>query len=76
MFVEILIKGGGNSCVTDGRDTFYFGKGLQYPVHGGKQFLVLRNDCEVLRRKISQILKEEQILQVALHTHCLEIKVW
>ena len=55
---------------------FYFGEGLQYPVHGGKQFLVLRNGCDVLRRKNSHILKEEQILQVALQIHCLEIEVW
>ena len=52
------------------------GEGLLNPVHGGKKFPVLGNDCEVLRRKNSQILKKEQILQVALQTHCLEIEVW
>ena len=58
------------------KDTCYFGEGLLNSVIGGKQFPVLGNDCEVLRRKTSRILKEEQILQVAFQTHCLEIEVW
>ena len=76
MLVEILIKGRGNSCLIDGRGINYFGESLHYPVYRGKQFLVLRDDCEVLRRKNSQILKEDQFLKVALQTHCLEIEVW
>ena len=58
MLAEILIKGRGNSCLIDECGTFYLGEGLHYLVHGSKQFLVLRNDCEVLRSKNSQILKE------------------
>ena len=52
--------------------SFIFGKGLHDPVYGGKQFPVLGDGCEVLRRKNSQILKEDKSLQVALHTQCLE----
>ena len=34
-----------------------FGEGLHYPVYGGKKFLVLKDVCQVLRRKNNQILK-------------------
>ena len=41
----------------EGRDTNYIGEGLHYPVYGGKNFSVLRNGCEVLKKKNNQILK-------------------
>ena len=75
MLVEILINGRKNFCLIDGLDIIYFGEGLHYPVYGDKQFPVLRDGCEVLKRKNSQILKEDKSLQVALQTHYLEIKV-
>ena len=41
----------------EGRDTNYIGEGLHYPVYGAKNSLVLRNGCEVLKKKNNQILK-------------------
>ena len=41
-----------------------------------QKFLVTRDGCEVLKRKNSQILKEDQFIKVALKTHCLEIELW
>ena len=76
MLVKILIKGRKNSYLIYSGDIIYFGEGLHYPVYGGKQSPVLRDGCEVLRRKNSRILKEDKSLQVTLQTHCLEIEVW
>ena len=50
----------------EGRDTDYIGEGLHYPVYGGKNSSVLRNGCEVLKKKTQSNLKECQILQVAI----------
>ena len=57
MLVDILIRERGNSFLIDGRGINYIREGLHYPVYGGKQFLVLSDGCQVLRRKNSQILK-------------------
>ena len=38
---------------------------MLYPIYRGKLFPVLRDGCEVLRRKNSQILKEDKSLQVS-----------
>ena len=53
MLAKILIKETGNSHLIDGRGTNYIGEGLHYLVYWSKQFLVLRDGCEILRRKIS-----------------------
>ena len=73
MLAEILIKGRGNSCLIDGGDTNYLGEGLHYPIYGGKKFPALRDGYEVLKGKNSQILKEDQFIQLTFQTHCLEI---
>ena len=57
MLAKILIKEKGHISLIDGRGTNYFREGLCYPIYGGKQFPVLRDGCEVLRRKNSKILK-------------------
>ena len=55
VLAEILINGRNNSFLIDGRDIIYFGEGFHDPVYGGKQFSVLRDGCEVLRKKNCQI---------------------
>ena len=57
MLAKILINERENFAQLVDCGTNYIGKGLHYSVYGGKQFPVLRDDCEVLRRKNSQILK-------------------
>ena len=64
VLTKILIKERENSaqlsdCVID-----YFEGDLCYPVYGGKQTSILRNDCEVLENKNDQILKRVKLLQV------------
>ena len=41
---------------------------MYYPVYGSKKFPVLRDGCEVLKKKNSQIIKDDQFIQVSLHT--------
>ena len=57
VLAKFLIKERENSAQLVDCGTNYIGEGLHYPVYGGKQFPVLRDGCEVLRRKNSQILK-------------------
>ena len=57
MLAKILIKERENSAQLTDCDTNYIGEGLYYLVYGGKKILVLRDGCEVLRRKNSHILK-------------------
>ena len=57
MLAKILIKERENSAQLVDCGTNYIGEGLHYLVYGGKKFPVLRDGCEVLRRKNSQILK-------------------
>ena len=52
-----LIKEIENFIRFEGRDTNYIGESLHYPVYGGKNSSVLRNGCEVLKKKNNQILK-------------------
>ena len=52
-----LIKEIENFIRFEGRDANYIGEGLHYPVYGGKYSSVLRNGCEVLKKKNNQILK-------------------
>ena len=53
MSAKILIKERENSAQLADCGTNYIGEGLHNHVYGGKQFSVLRDDCEVLRRKNS-----------------------
>ena len=57
VLVKILIKERENFAQLAYCGTNYIGEGLHYPIYGGKQFPVLRDGCEVLRRKNNQILK-------------------
>ena len=57
MLVKILIKERENFVQLADCGTNYIGEGLHYPIYGGKQFPVLRDGCEVMRRKNNQILK-------------------
>ena len=57
MLDKILIKERENFSQLADCDTNYIREGLHYTVYGGKQFPFLRDGCEVLRRKNSQILK-------------------
>ena len=57
VLAKILIKERENFSQLANCGTNYIGDGLHYSVYGGKQFQVLRDGCEVLRRKNSQILK-------------------
>ena len=75
MLTEILINGG-ESCLFDGSCTNFIREGLYNPVNGASKFPVPRDGCEVLRRKNNKGLKEDQDLQVAFQTHCLEIEMW
>ena len=52
-----IIKEIENFIRFEGRDINYIGEGLHYPVHGGKNSSVLRNRCEVLKKKNNKILK-------------------
>ena len=52
-----LIKEIENFIKFEGRDTNYIGEGLHFLVYGGKNSSVLRNGCEVLKKKNNQILK-------------------
>ena len=52
-----LIKEIENFIRFEGRDTNYIGEGLHFPVYRGKNSSVLRNGCEVLKKKNNQILK-------------------
>ena len=69
MLAKILIKGRGHFSRIDGLGTNGIGEGSHYPIYGGKQFTILRDGCEVLKRKKKSDLKENQVLQVALYTH-------
>ena len=55
VLAEILIKERINSYLILGYQLIW--KGLAYHVYRGKQFQVLKDDYEVLRKKNSQILK-------------------
>ena len=57
MLAKYLIKERENFIRFEGRDTNYIGEGLHFPVYGGKNSSILRNDCEVLKKKNNQILK-------------------
>ena len=57
MLAKILIKERENSTQLAKYGTNYIVEGLHYPVYGGKLIPVLRDGCEVLRRKNGQILK-------------------
>ena len=57
MLAKILIKERENSAQLVDCGMNYFEGGLCYPVYEGKQTSVLRNGCEVLKRKNNQILK-------------------
>ena len=57
VLANILIKETENSAQLAYCGTNYMTEGLHYSVYRGKQFPVLRDGCEVLRRKNSQILK-------------------
>ena len=64
VLAKILIKERENSGQLSDCGIDYFEGDLCYPVYGGKQTLVLRNDCEVLEKKNDQILKRVKLLQV------------
>ena len=57
MLAKILIKERENSAQLVDCGIDYFKGGLCCPVYEGKQTLVLRNGCEVLKKKNDQILK-------------------
>ena len=57
MLAKILIKERENSAQLADCGIDYFEGGLCYLVYRGKQTSVLRNGCEVLKRKNNQILK-------------------
>ena len=69
MLAKILIKERENFSQLADCDIDYFEGGLCYPVYGGKQTSLLRNDCEVLEKKNDQILKRVKLLQVIDFTH-------
>ena len=52
-----LIKEIENFIRFEGRDIDYIGERLHFPVYGGKNSSVLRNGCELLKKKNNQILK-------------------
>ena len=57
VLAKILLKERDNFAQLADCGTNYIGEGLHYPIYGGKKFPVLRDVCEVPRRKNSQILK-------------------
>ena len=64
MLAKILIKKKENSAQLVDCGIDYFEERLCYPVSGGKQTSVLRNGCEVLKKKNNHILKRVKFLQV------------
>ena len=68
VLAKILIKERENFAQLADCGTNCIGECLHYPVYGSKQFLVLRDGYEVMRRKNNQILKD-QFLKVVLQTY-------
>ena len=64
VLAKILIKERENSTQLADCGVDYFEGGLYYPVYGGKQTSVLRNDCEVLEKKNDEILKRVKLLSI------------